>query len=83
MGVHGFSYGADLGAYAIGKSTLFRAAVLHGGCCDYRLAIADWVSKHGGAQFVRKKWGVHRGRFHMSTKNYLPSATLRMWKHPF
>ena len=37
MGVQGFSYGADLGAYAIGKSTLFRAAVLHGGCCDYRL----------------------------------------------
>ena len=27
MGVHGFSYGAALGAYAIGKSTFFRAAV--------------------------------------------------------
>ena len=37
MGVHGFSYGATLAAYAIGKSTLFRAAVLLGGCYDYRL----------------------------------------------
>jgi dipeptidyl aminopeptidase/acylaminoacyl peptidase len=37
MGVHGYSYGAILGAYAIGKSTLFRAAVLLGGLYDYRL----------------------------------------------
>ena len=37
MGVHGFSYGATLAAYAIGKSTLFRAAVLLGGHYDYRL----------------------------------------------
>ena len=37
MGVHGFSYGAMLGAYAIGKSTLFRAAVLLSGLYDYRL----------------------------------------------
>ena len=40
MGVHGFSYGAMLGAYAIGKSTLFRAAVLLGGLYDYRLTCA-------------------------------------------
>ena len=37
MGVHGYSYGAMIGAYAIGKSTLFRAAVLLGGLYDYRL----------------------------------------------
>jgi dipeptidyl aminopeptidase/acylaminoacyl peptidase len=37
IGVHGYSYGAILGAYAIGKSTLFRAAVLLGGLYDYRL----------------------------------------------
>ena len=37
MGVHGYSYGAILGAYAIGKSTLFRAAVLLGGLYDYRV----------------------------------------------
>ena len=40
MGVHGFSYGAALGAYAIGKSTLFRAAVLLAGLYDYRLTCA-------------------------------------------
>ena len=37
MGVHGYSYGAMIGAYAIGKSTIFRAAVLLGGLYDYRL----------------------------------------------
>ena len=40
MGVHGYSYGAMLGAYAIGKSTLFRAAVLLAGLYDYRLTCA-------------------------------------------
>ena len=40
IGLHGYSYGAMLGAYAIGKSTLFRAAVLLGGLYDYRLTCA-------------------------------------------
>ena len=42
IGVHGYSYGAMLGAYAIGKSTLFRAAVLLGGLYDYRLTFAPF-----------------------------------------
>ena len=36
MGVYGFSYGAMLGAYAIGKTTLFRTAVFEGGRYDRR-----------------------------------------------
>ncbi len=40
VGVHGYSYGAMLGAYAIGKSTFFRAAVLLAGLYDYRLTCA-------------------------------------------
>ena len=45
IGVHGYSYGATLGAYAIGKSTLFRAAVLLGGLYDYRLTCAP-IGRH-------------------------------------
>ena len=37
MGVYGFSYGAMLGAYAIGKTTLFRAAVFEGGRYNRRM----------------------------------------------
>jgi len=37
MGVYGFSYGAILGAYSIGKTTLFRAAVLLNGSYDWRI----------------------------------------------
>lgn len=36
IGVYGYSYGAILGAYAIGKTPLFRAAVFAGGCYDKR-----------------------------------------------
>ena len=36
MGVYGYSYGAMLGAYAISKTTLFRAAVFEGGRYDRR-----------------------------------------------
>ena len=36
MGVYGYSYGAILGAYAIGKTPFFRAAVFEGGCYDKR-----------------------------------------------
>lgn len=39
IGVHGFSNGASLGAYAIGNSKCFRAAALIGGTYDYRLWI--------------------------------------------
>ena len=45
MGVYGFSYGAMLGAYAIGKTTLFRAAVFEGGRYDRRALAA---SSYGG-----------------------------------
>lgn len=41
MGVYGFSYGAMLGAYAIGKTTLFRAAVFEGGRYDRRTLAAS------------------------------------------
>jgi dipeptidyl aminopeptidase/acylaminoacyl peptidase len=37
MGVHGFSYGAILGAYTIGKTTLFRAAVFLSGRYDWHV----------------------------------------------
>ena len=36
MGVYGYSYGAMLGAYAISKTTLFRAAIFEGGRYDRR-----------------------------------------------
>ena len=36
MGVYGYSYGAMLGAYTIGKTPLFRAAVFNGGRYDRR-----------------------------------------------
>ena len=36
MGVYGYSYSAMLGAYAISKTTLFRAAVFEGGRYDRR-----------------------------------------------
>ena len=45
MGVYGFSYGAMLGAYAIGKTPLFRAAVFKGGRYDRRALAA---SSYGG-----------------------------------
>ena len=45
MGVYGFSYSAMLGAYAIGKTTLFRAAVFEGGRYDRRALAA---SSYGG-----------------------------------
>ena len=41
MGVYGFSYGAMLGAYAIGKTPLFRAAVFKGGRYDRRTLAAS------------------------------------------
>ena len=39
IGIHGYSNGASLGAYAIGNSECFRAAVLLGGTYDYRIWI--------------------------------------------
>ena len=58
MGVQGFSYGANLGAYAIGNSTLFRAAVLHGGCCDYRLACGLGLQTRWGSVCAEEMGGA-------------------------
>ena len=58
MGVHGFSYGADLGAHAIGRSTLFRAALLHGGCCDYRLACGLGLQTRWGSICAEEMGGA-------------------------
>lgn len=58
MGVHGYSYGAILGAYVIGKSTLFRAAVLLGGLYDYRLTCQYGRQTRWNAISAREMGGV-------------------------
>ena len=58
MGVHGFSYGAILGAYFIGKSTLFRAAVLLNGLYDYRLSCGIGGQTRWGAICAKEMGGA-------------------------
>ena len=78
MGVHGFSYGASLGAYAIGKSTLFRAAVLLGGLYDYRLTCGLGAQTRWGAVCSQEMggapWEVPRVYEEQSPISYVASV---------
>ena len=78
MGGHGFSYGASLGAYAIGKSTIFRAAVLLGGLYDYRLTCGLGAQTRWGAVCSQEMggapWEVPRVYEEQSPISYVASV---------